>query len=382
MPTRWTRNRLIATLGVDYPVIQGPFGGFASQKLTSAVSNFGGLGSLGANSLDPHAITDVIAELRTLTSKPFAINLWVSTEDEGARASDERAFNGSLAPLVKYLDALGAPRPAYRPYSPMRFEEQARAVVDARVPVMSFIFGVPPADLLQDCRARGIVTIGTATTPDEAIALERAGLDVIAASGFEGGGHRGSFLGLAEDSLTGTFSLVPQIVDAVSLPVIAAGGIADARGVVAALALGAEGVQIGTALLKCEGSGASSLHRATLHDPAASRTGLTKGLTGRLARGIRNTLMDDLNRPGTDILPYPLQRALVKHLSNAADAAGRADLVTMWAGQSAALSQATDAVAFLQSLVDDVSAVADPIAGWRDRRRPTSPVGPRSPSTS
>ncbi len=310
MSPRWNENRLTAKLGIDYPIIQGPLGGLSSQRLTAAVSNFGGLGSFGALNLSPDAIKDVIAEIRSLTSKPFAMNLWVSQEDEGARRSDESAFNRSLAPIARHLTELGAPLPTYKPYSPAtRFEDQARALIDAKVPVFSFIFGIPPKEILQECEAKHIVTIGTATTPEEAAALQEAGVDAIVASGFEAGGHRGSFLRAAEDSLTGTFSLVPQIAVMVDVPVIAAGGIADARGVIAALALGAEAVQMGTAFLACEESGASRLHRQALQEKKAGHTALTKGFTGRLARGIHNRLLEELNRPGTEILPYPLQRA-------------------------------------------------------------------------
>src|SRR5213593_4085855 len=291
MPPRWNENRLTAKVGIDYPVIQGPLGGLSSQKLTAAVSNFGGLGSFGAHGLAPEAIKDVIAEIHSLTSKPFAMNLWVSMEDEGARTSDENAFNRSLAPLAVHLAELGAARPEYKPYVPTRFEDQARVLLDAKVPAFSFIFGIPPRDILEECRAKGIVTIGTATTPDEAAALEEAGVEAIVASGFEAGGHRGSFLRSAEDSLTGTLSLVPQIADTVDVPVIAAGGIGDARGVIAALALGAEGVQIGTAFLACEDSGASRLHRQALRSKAAGHSALTRGFTGRLARAIHNSLL-------------------------------------------------------------------------------------------
>src|ERR1700719_3530154 len=142
-PRRWIKNRLTAKLGIDYPIIQGPLGGLSSQKLTAAVSNFGGLGSFGALGLTPEAIRDVIGEIRSLTSKPFAMNLWVSMEDEGARSSDENAFNRSLASLAVHLGALGAPRPEYKPYSRMRFEDQARGFLDAKVPVFSFIFRIP-----------------------------------------------------------------------------------------------------------------------------------------------------------------------------------------------------------------------------------------------
>ena len=369
MPPRWNENGLTTKLGIDYPIIQGPLGGLSSQKLTAAVSNFGGLGSFGAHGLAPEAIKDVIGEIRLLTSKPFAMNLWVSMEDEGSRTSDENAFNRSLAPLTPHLAALGAPRPTYKPYSPIRFEDQARVLLDAKVPVFSFIFGIPPKEVLDECRTNRIVTIGTATTPEEGAALQEAGVDAIVASGFEAGGHRGSFLRAAEDSLTGTFSLVPQIVDRVNVPVIAAGGIADARGVIAALALGAEAVQIGTAFLACEESGAGVLHREALRGKRAGHTALTKGFTGRLARGIHNRLIQELNKPGTEILPYPLQRGLVRSLSIAAEAAGRSDLLPLWAGQSANLSTCTNLAAFLTSLVNEVSEVAERIVQWGASRR-------------
>src|SRR5215813_6095751 len=160
----WNRNRLTSKLGIDHPIIQGPLGGLSSQRLTATVSNFGGHGSFGAHGLSPGAIKAVIAEIRSLTSKPFAMNLWVSMEDEGARTSDENAFNRSLAPLAVHIAALGAPRPSYKPYSPARFEDQVRVLLDAKVPVFSFIFGIPPREILDECRIKGIVTIGAATT--------------------------------------------------------------------------------------------------------------------------------------------------------------------------------------------------------------------------
>jgi nitronate monooxygenase len=369
MPPRWNENRLTAKLGIDYPVIQGPLGGLSSQKLTAAVSNFGGLGSFGAHSLAPEAIKDVVAEIRSLTSKPFAMNLWVSMEDEGARTSDENAFNRSLAPLAGHIAALGAPRPEYKPYSSIRFEDQARVLLDEKVPVFSFIYGIPPQEILEECRGKHIVTIGTATTPEEGAALQEAGVDAVVASGFEAGGHRSSFLRAAEDSLTGTFSLVPQITDMVNVPVIAAGGIADARGVIAVLALGAEAVQMGTVFLACEESGASLLHRQALRGKKAGHTALTKGFTGRLARGIRNRLLEELNQNGTAILPYPLQRKLVRNLAIAAEAAGRSDLLPLWAGQSANLDTCTDVLTFLTSLVEQVSEIAGPIIQWSAARR-------------
>src|ERR1700747_390010 len=154
MPPRWNENRLTAKLGIEYPIIQGPLGGLSSQKLTAAASNFGGLGSFGAHGLAPEAIKDAIGEIRSLTSKPFAMNLWVSMEDEGARTSDENAFNSSLAPLAPHLSALGAPRPTYQPYSPIRFEDQARVLLDANVPVFSFIVGIQQRKKIEERRRK------------------------------------------------------------------------------------------------------------------------------------------------------------------------------------------------------------------------------------
>jgi nitronate monooxygenase len=194
--------------------------------------------------------------------------------------------------------------------------------------------------------------VGTATTPDEAVALEQAGVDIVVASGFEAGGHRGSFLRSAEDSLTGTISLVPQTVDALSIPVVAAGGIADARGIAAAFALGAEGVQMGTVFLACEESGAHPVHREAILSGKAAHTALTKGFTGRLARGIDNELMQEMNRPGTEILPYPLQRGLMRSLAIPAQKAGNAELLALWASQSANLVKCPRVDELLRSLVD------------------------------
>lgn len=362
--TSWTTTGLTTRLGIEYPIIQGPLGGLASQRLTAAVSNFGGLGSFGAHGLRPDAIREVIREIRSLTSKPFALNLWVSMEDDAAFASDENAFRRGLSHFSKHIEDVGGALPGYEPYVPVSFEAQAQILLEENVPAFSFIYGIPPREVLDECRRRGIALVGTTTTVDEAVALEAAGVDVVVASGFEAGGHRGAFLRPSEESLVGAISLVPQVVDAVRLPVVAAGGIADARGVVAAIALGASGVQMGTVFLSCEESGSGRLQREALLTPEAGTTALTRGFTGRLARGIRNRLLDELNREGAELLPYPLQRALVRHLSAPAEKAGRRDLLPMWAGQSARLSRCVDVHDFLTGIVAQVSAVGGSVRRW------------------
>jgi nitronate monooxygenase len=367
----WASNRLTSRLGLRYPIIQGPLGGLSSQKLAAAVSNYGGLGSFGAHGLKPEAIRSVIREIKALTSKPFAMNLWVSMEDEGASTSTEEAFHRSLVPLAKHIESINGAKPSYSPYEPIRFEDQVQVFLEEQVPAFSFIFGIPSKQVLDEFRRKGIALIGAATTVDEAIALDQAGVDVIAASGFEAGGHRGSFLQSAEDSLTGTISLVPQVVDAVRVPVVAAGGIGDARGIVAAFALGAEGVQMGTAFLACEESGANTHHRNALLSGQARQTALTRGFTGRLARGIKNRLLDELNNKDTEILPYPLQRGLMRHLALPAQKAGRPDLLALWAGQSASLSQCSDVHVLLDSLVREVSEIGGAVQSWSANRQLT-----------
>jgi nitronate monooxygenase len=297
------------------------------------------------------------------------MNLWISMEDEGALTSTEEAFDRSFAPLAKHIESVGGSKPSYLPYEPIRFEDQVQVLLDEGISVFSFIYGIPSKQILDEFHRKGIVLIGTATTVDEAIALEQAGVDVIAASGFEAGGHRGSFLQPSEDSLTGTMALVPQVVDAVKLPVVAAGGIADARGIVAAFALGAEGVQMGTAFLACEESGASPLHREALLSGQARQTALTRGFTGRLARGIKNRLLDDLNQKDVEILPYPLQRSLVRNLSIPAEKAGRSELLPLWAGQGANPWRCSNVDALLDGMVKEISEVGDAVQRWSGRRR-------------
>ena len=210
--------------------------------------------------------------------------------------------------------------------------------------------------------SRGIRTIGTATTADEAKLLQDAGLDLVVASSFEAGGHKGSFLRPPEVSLTGMISLVPQVVDSVTIPVIAAGGIAGSRGVAAAFMLGAEAVQIGTAFLVCKGSGVNPIHREALLSAAAKVTGLTKGFSGRLARGIRNRIFEELESSQETPLPYPIQRSLLGLYAQAAIEQERADLLPMWAGQSAPLIEHLEVEPLMRSLIEEVAQLLQQFA--------------------
>lgn len=350
----WNKTRLTEMLGLRYPIVQGPFGGgHSSAALVAAVTNSGGLGSFGAMGLAPDALGELCASIRALTDGPYAVNLWVSTSDDMYDGlSLETRFQEALTPLLPLFEELAVGRPILTPATPHDFEAQVEALIEAAPPVFSFVYGVPGAAILERCRARGIVTAGTVTTVEEAIAMDQAGVDVIVATGFEAGGHRVSFLRSAESSLMGTLSLVPQVVDSVRAPVVAAGGIADGRGVAAVLALGASGAQIGTAFLACEESNATTHHRDTLHSEAAWRTVLTRGYSGRLGRGLANPVSDAYEQDKGRPMPYPLQG----QLSRALRSQGRMDFTPLWAGQSARLVRDRHAESLIERMVEEVES--------------------------
>lgn len=341
-------SQVVQRLGIRYPVVQGPFGGgFSTSDLVAAVSNAGGLGSYGAHGLEPGEIHRMADEIRQKTEGPFALNLWVSQQDPGALDFSPEELQTVIEQVKPYFDEWGVAVPTF-PATPFPdFESQAEALMEARPAAFSFVFGIPSEGILEACRRKGIVTLGAATTAEEALALETAGVDMIVASGSDAGGHRPSFLKRAEDSLVGTFSLIPQIVDAVRIPVIAAGGIADARGIRAAIALGAQGVQIGTAFLACEESGASPWHRDKI--PHAEGTVLTRAYSGRLARFIQDRLTDGYSG---STLPFPAQAWLMGPLKKAAVGGNAAKAVALYAGQAAALVKHRKADQLMHALVE------------------------------
>ncbi|MEV7874263.1 nitronate monooxygenase [Microbacterium sp. NPDC089188] len=333
-------NRLQRLLGIDVPIVLGPFGGLSSVELTAAVSDGGGLGSFGLYGYPPARIRETVSALRAATARPVAVNLWMPRGDEVTPLDvDVQPFLDAARPL---FDAAGVAVPTPPDSFLPPIDAQIDAVLDARPDVVSVVFGVPDANTLDRARERGIVVIGTATSVAEARALEEAGVAAIVATGAEAGGHRVSFLADPSESLVGTFALVPQVVDAVSVPVIAAGGIADRRGVAAAFALGAEGVQVGTSFLRTRQSAATAGHRAAISTAADTDTRLTRAMSGRPARGIPNRAMREIETAGM-IAPFPAQNWLTGVFRAAATASGDADLVSLWAGQAAALSRFDDA---------------------------------------
>lgn len=348
----WTDTPATRLLKIRYPIVQGPFGGGSSSvELAATVSDLGGLGSFGAQHLAPGQIKDLVARLRERTTAPFAVNLWVDNADAAMADFDAREFARHVERLKPVFASVGLEPPAFPNSFGQDFDEQVEALIEAAPPAFSFVFGIPSQDILEACRKRGIVTIGNATTVDEARAIEEAGVDMLVATGAEAGGHRVSFLAAPDTVLMGNFSLLPQVRDAVRLPVILAGGIADGRGIVAALTLGADAVQVGTAFLACDESGVEPLHRAALFSGQAGQTMLTRAFSGRLARTIRNGFAEAVADGPDAVAPYPAQNWLVRALRAAAVAQGRGDLIPLYAGQSASLLRHHSAGELFRALV-------------------------------
>lgn len=337
-------------LGIRHPIVLGPFGGLSSVALTAAVSEAGGLGSYGLYGYDGDRIRRTAAALREATSAPFALNIWLPTGDEAELGPAHDEYAQALAAFFDELDVEIPPRPdRYLP----PLDEQLAAIWDAAPPALSVVFGVPSAELVEDAHRRGIRVIGTATTVAEAVALADGGVDAIVASGAEAAGHRVSFRRSAEESLVGLFSLLPQVADAVEVPVIAAGGIADRRGVAAAFALGASGVQVGTAFLAARESAANDAHRAAIRSTAADGSVLTRAMSGRLSRGVPNRAVREIEASGA-IAPFPAQNWLTGRFRAVAGEHGIGDLQSLWLGQSAPLARHDTASAVFAELVAGV----------------------------
>jgi nitronate monooxygenase len=352
----WNKTKVTERLGIQYPIIQGPFGGGASSaKLVSSVSNAGGLGSYGAYHLQPAEIEEINTSIKTLTQRPYAINLWVSDVDIDNNDFSIEEFEKLKAVFKPFFDELKIPLPEKPEPVVSKFEKQAETILRIKPPVFSFVFGIPSGEIIRECKRQQIVTIGTATTLDEATALENARVDLIVATGFEAGGHRPSFLHSAEESLTGTFALIAQIADNINTPIIAAGGIIDARGIVAALTLGASAAQIGTAFLACEESNALPEHRQILFSKRARHSTLTRSFSGRLARGIPGTISEATKE--SHVAPFPLQRTFMRSLQKAAIEQGRRDILTFWAGQGAPILKHRKATDLFNSLVAETERI-------------------------
>ena len=342
----------IERLDIELPIVGAPMGGGPSTPaLVAAVSEAGGLGSLAGGYLSPDRLRADITAVRELTSKPFAVNLFVPTPVDPGADEVERA----LAALEAYrLHLELPPRPTVGGPWAEDFDAQVAVLVAERVPVTSFTFGLLPAAAVAALHDAGSLLIGTATTVEEAVTLVSAGSDLVCAQGSEAGAHRGTFLADAEQSLVGTLALVPQVCDAVDVPVLAAGGIMDGRGVAAALSLGAGAAALGTAFLRTPEAGTSAPHRRALASATETSTALTTQITGRMARGIENRLMRNLR--DVAVPPYPVMHTLTADLRRRAAERDEPDLMSLWCGQGIRLATELPAADLVRRLADDAAA--------------------------
>lgn len=345
---------------LDLPIVLAPMGGATTVALAAAVANARGFAILPCAYSSPAQIASDIAALRSATMRPFGVNLFIETQPD---LPDEPAIARAHDRLGAYRAELGLAQPPTAARPPQWYAAQIDAIVAARPAVFTFTFGIPDVVTMERMRAAGIFTMGTATTLSEARALAAAGCDGIIAQGAEAGAHRGTFLGAVDASLVGTLALVPQIVDAVALPVIAAGGIGDGRGIAAVLALGARAAALGTTFLLARESGIAPAYRAALLRDDACETVLTRAFSGRTARGIPNRVTRELGDADAAIAPYPYQNAMTRDIRIAAGTQGRAEFLSLWAGQAASLAREEDASSIVARLARETSASARGLAG-------------------
>jgi len=347
-------SAFLQALDVPHPLIQAPMSGSNTPALVAAVSGAGALGSLGAGYLEPQAVLDQAAQIRAATDRPFAINLFVLPDefvvDEAQVEVTRRRLDALMA--CEGLD-VRTERPAR--WAP-RFSHQLAALREARPAVASFAFDVLDPAQVRELQALGIRVVGTATSVAEARAWAERGADAVCVQGAEAGGHRGTFLHAAEEAMTGLFALVPLTVAAVDVPVIAAGGIMDGRGMRAAEILGADASQLGTAFLACPESAAAEAWKHDLPQAQDHRIGTICSFSGRAARGLRNRFVEAMQPFEGELPPYPVLNALTAPLRRAAAAAGRGDLLSEWCGQGAALVRPMPAAELVRVLMDEYAA--------------------------
>ncbi|HXZ79524.1 MAG TPA: nitronate monooxygenase [Terriglobales bacterium] len=347
------KSEFLKQFGIEHPIILAPLGGGPSTpELVAAVSNAGGLGSLGAAYMTPAQIKEAISGIRQLTHKPFNVNLFAGGWDH-AGPLDAEPILTLLKPVHEQLGITPATLP---PIPPDPFPQQLEAVLDARPAVFSFTFGIPSVEDMERLHRLGILVLGTATTVEEGRMLERAGVDAVIAQGSEAGAHRGTFAAPFDAAMVPIRDLVSGLVRAVSLPVIAAGGLMDGRDIAEVLARGATAAMLGTAFLACPESGASQAYKQAILAASRDTTVITRAFSGRPARGLVNTFIEQLRGKEDLILPYPVQNALTRPMRTAAAQRGEPGFLSLYAGQGVARARAMPAAQLVRSLVEEMNS--------------------------
>ncbi len=346
------KSGLTNLIGVKYPVIQAPMaGGPTTTELVAAVSNAGGLGMIGAGYMKSDQIREQIREIKQLTGRPFGVNLFVPTPYKNDEEALEKARDW-LEPFKEQMAVQEGDLKIPNYHDDLEtFLQQIEVMIEEKIPVCSFTFGIPSVNILSSLKQNSIFTIGTATTVTEAILVEKAGFDAVVLQGSEAGGHRGTFHKGDTESLIGLFSLIPQTADRIQIPIIAAGGVMDGRGLIAAQSLGAQAVQMGTAFLVCEESGASQEYKMAILEAGEDQTELTKAFSGKLARGIRNEFISGLKAVENQLPPYPVQNALTKGIRKEAARQKNREFLSLWSGQSPRLAKLQSAQELMEKMI-------------------------------
>jgi nitronate monooxygenase len=351
---KW-KNELTALLDLEYPIVQAPMLGVTTPHMVAAIANNGGMGSLPVGGLSPEKTRDLIRNTKELTHKPFAVNLFADNNryDKTESLKEMQDFLEHLC-QANTIPVQSEAQPAFVSYS---YRDQIEVLLSEKVGIVSFTFGIPDDESLQALKGNGVILVGTATSVKEAKLLERTGIEVVVAQGIEAGGHRGSFLTDDLLPMVGLMALLPAIERAVDIPVLAAGGINNGRTIKAALTLGAQGVQIGTAFIPTEESGASESYKRAVLEAAETDTVLTKAITGRWARGIRNKLISEIEKSGIPIPSYQKQVSLTAAIRACALQQNNKDFMALWAGQAGpATGQIVSATTIFKNLISDAEA--------------------------
>ncbi|WP_080873585.1 NAD(P)H-dependent flavin oxidoreductase [Oceanobacillus timonensis] len=348
----WNKNTLTEKIGIRYPIIQaGMAGGITTPELVAAVSNAGGLGTLGAGYLNAEQTQESIRKIKQLTDKPFAVNLFTPETPE-VHSEEVNQANKWLSPFREALHISQVPE--INEIQTTVFDQQIQIMIDEQIPVCSFTFGIPSRSILQQLKEESVLLMGTATTVAEAKANEESGMDMVVMQGSEAGGHRGTFSGSFEDAMIGTMALIPQTADQVTIPLIAAGGISDGRGVLASLVLGAQGAQLGTAFLTTSESGANKQHKQAVLSSREDQSAITSAFSGKPARGIQNDFMIKMKQYEKQLPAYPIQNSLTKPIRGEAGKQKRPEWMSLWCGQNPRLCKSEPAGERIAAVVSQI----------------------------
>ncbi|WP_454861828.1 NAD(P)H-dependent flavin oxidoreductase [Peribacillus frigoritolerans] len=352
-------NEMMKHLKIKNPIIQAPMaGGITTSNLVAEVSNSGGLGMIGAGYQTPIQSREQIREIKQLTSNPFGINLFVPNEfnvtPEAVQSANQLLHTIRKQLNLEQTDSFDIPE-----YNKIfeSFIEQVNVVIEENVSICSFTFGIPPKEVMDKLKQHNITLIGTATTVREAVENEKAGMDMVVIQGSEAGGHRGNFIDGHQESLVGLMSLIPQVVDNVSIPVIAAGGIMDGRGLMASFCLGAQGIQMGTAFLTCIESGAHKVHKEAILNADEDQTTFTRAFSGKWARGIKNKFIEDMLEHELAVPDFPVQNLLTQVIRKTCSGQNNQDFMSLWSGQSPRLAKSQT----VEILIKNILAEAENI---------------------